>query len=71
MTGYVSQALRTAAKEVAVRFYAPGTDPYFEELVKNADRASYFDEESRAETKVLAKARPGAQRNQTTLEAFT
>lgn len=58
MTGYASQALRKAAKEAAVRFYAPGT-------------GHYFDEESRAETRVVAKARPRAQRSQTTLEAFT
>jgi hypothetical protein len=65
MTEYVSLALREAAKEAAVLLYAPGTDPYFEELVKNADRVFYFDEGPKAEARVVAKT------NQTTLEAFT
>jgi hypothetical protein len=38
MTEYVSLALREAAKEAAVLLYAPGADPYLNELVKNADR---------------------------------
>lgn len=71
MTEYVSLALREVAKEAAVLLYAPGADPYFEELVKNADRVFYFDEGPRAETRVVAKANPRAQRSQTTLEAFT
>ena len=54
MTEYVSLALRDAAKETAVLLYAPGADPYFEELVKNADRAFYFDEGPRAEARVTA-----------------
>jgi hypothetical protein len=71
MTEYVSLALREAAKDSAVLLYAPGADPYFEELVKNADRVFYFDEGPRAETRVVAKANARAQRSQTTLEAFT
>ncbi len=71
MTEYVSLALREASKEAAVLLYSPGADPYFEELVKNADRVFYFDEGPRAEAKVTAKANPRAQRSQTTLEAFT
>lgn len=47
MTGYASQALRKAAKEVTVRFYAPGADLFLEELVKNADRVFYLDEGTR------------------------
>jgi hypothetical protein len=65
MTEYVSLALREAAKEAVVLLYAPGADPYFKELVKDADRVFYFDEGPRNEVRVLAKA------NQTTLEAFT
>ncbi len=38
MTEYVSMALRETANDAAVLVYAPGADPYFEELVKNADR---------------------------------
>ncbi len=71
MTEYVSLALREAAKEAAVLLYAPGADPYFEELVKNADRVFYFDEGPRAESRIATKASPRAQRSQTTLEAFT
>jgi hypothetical protein len=71
MTEYVYQAPREAAKEAAVLLYAPGDDPYFEELVKNADFMLYFDEGPRAEARVAVKASPRAQRSQTTLEAFT
>ena len=51
--------------------YAPGSDPYFEELVKNVDRVFYFDEGPRAEARVTARGNPRAQRSQTTLDAFT
>ncbi len=68
MTEYISLALREASKEAAVLLYAPVADPYFEELVKNADRVFYFDEGPRDEARVVAKAN---QRSQTTLEAFT
>jgi hypothetical protein len=55
MTEYVFLALRETAKESAVLLYAPGADPYFEELVKNADRVFYFDEGPRDEARVVAK----------------
>ncbi len=71
MTEYVSQAMRVASNEAAVLLYAPGADPYLEELVKNADRVFYFDEGPRAEARVVAKANPRAQKSQTTLEAFS
>lgn len=71
MTEYVSLALMEASKEAAVLLYAPGADPYFEELVKNADRVFCFDEGPRAEARVVAKANPRAHRSQKTLEAFT
>jgi DNA polymerase I len=58
MAEYVSQAMREASNEAAVLLYAPGADPYFEELVKNADRVFYFDEGPRAEARVVAKAIP-------------
>jgi hypothetical protein len=63
--------MREAAKESTVLLYAPGADPYLEELVKNADRVFYFDEGPRDETRITDKAMPRAQRTQTTLEAFT
>ena len=34
MTEYVSQAMRETANDAAVLLYAPGADPYLEELVK-------------------------------------
>jgi hypothetical protein len=71
MTEYVSLALREAAKDAAVLLYAPGADTYFEELVKSADRAFYFEEGPRAETRVVARANPRAKGSQTTLEAFS
>lgn len=71
MTEYVSQAMRETAKEAAVLLYAPGADPYLEELIKNADRAFYFDEGPRAEARVVAKAIPRTRESQTTLEAFS
>ena len=71
MTEYVSQAMRAASKDAAVLLYALGADPYFEELVKNADRVFYFDEGPRAEARVVAKAIPKTQKSQMTLEAFS
>lgn len=71
ITEYVSLTQGKAAKEASVLLYSPGTDPYFEEQVKNADRVFSFAEGSRAETRVMAKASPRAQRSQITLEAFT
>lgn len=52
---YVSQAMREASEEVAVLLYEPGADPYFEELVNNADRLFYFDGRSRAEARAAGK----------------
>jgi hypothetical protein len=71
MTEYVSQVMREASKEASVLLYAAGDDPYFEELVRNADRVFYFDEGPRAETKIVAKSIPRTQKSQTTLEAFS
>ena len=71
MAEYVSQAMREASNEAAVLLYAPGADPYFEELVKNADRVFYFDEGPRAEARVVAKTIPRTQKSQMTLEAFS
>jgi len=71
MTEYVSQAMREASNDATVLLYAPGADPYFEELVKNADRVFYFDEGPRAEARVVAKAIPKTQKSQMTLEAFS
>ncbi len=68
MTEYVSMALRETAKDAAVLLYAPGSDPYFEELIKNADRVFYFGEGPRAGARVVARGNP---RTQTTLEAFS
>lgn len=56
MTEYVSQAMRVASNEAAVLLYAPGADPYIEELVKNAEGVFYFDEGPRAEARIVAKS---------------
>jgi hypothetical protein len=71
MAEVVSQAMREASKDAAVLLYSPGADPYFEELVSNADRVFYFDEGPRAEKRIIAKTNPRTQKSQTTLEAFS
>jgi DNA polymerase I len=71
MTEYVSHALSDAAKEAAVLLYAPGIDPFFEDLVENADRMFYFEEGPRETPRLAAKAHPRARENQRTLEAYS
>ncbi|MFB3765391.1 MAG: hypothetical protein ACE14P_09110 [Methanotrichaceae archaeon] len=63
--------MRVASNEAAVLLYASGADPYFEELVKNADRVFHFDGGPMAEARVVAKAIPRTQKNQMMLEAFS
>jgi hypothetical protein len=38
MVEYVSFSMSDAAKESAVLLYSPGSDPFLEDLAKNADR---------------------------------
>ena len=71
MTEYVSHALSDAAKEAAVLLYAPGIDPFFEDLVQNADRVFYFEEAPRETPRLVAKAHPRTRENQRTLEAYS
>ena len=71
MTEYVSHALCDAAKEAAVLLYAPGIDPFFEDLVQNADRVFYFEEGPREIPRLAAKAHPRTRENQRTLEAYS
>jgi len=71
MTEYVSHALSDAAKEAAVLLYASGIDPYFEDLVQNADRVFYFEEGPREKPRLVAKAHPRARESQITLEAYS
>jgi hypothetical protein len=71
MTEYVSHALCDAAKEAAVLLYAQGIDPFFEDLVQNADRVFYFEEGPRETPRLAAKAHPRARENQRTLEAYS
>jgi hypothetical protein len=71
MIEYVSQALSDAGKEAAVLLYSPGSDPFLEELSKNADRVFYFDEGPRASPRLVTKAFPKAEKSQTTLEVFS
>ena len=61
MNEYVSGALHQAAQEATVLLFASGVDPYFEELVQNADRILYFDEGPRAEARMVAKTHPRTQ----------
>ncbi len=71
MTEYVSKVMRETANEAVVLLYAQGADPYFEELVKNADRVFYFDQGPRDEARIVAKAIPKTQKSQITLGAFS
>ena len=71
MVDYVSHSLRDASKDAAVLLYSPTVDPFLEDLMKNADRVFYFEEGPRAAPRMVAKALPKAQRDQTTLEAFS
>jgi hypothetical protein len=71
MVEYVSHALSDAGKEAAVLLYSPSTDPFLEDLSRNADRVWYFDEGPKVSPRLVAKSFPKAQRNQTTLEVFT
>jgi hypothetical protein len=71
MADYVSRALSDAAKEAAVLLYSPSSDPFVEDLARNADRVWYFDEGSRASPRLVTKAFPKAEKSQTTLEAFS
>jgi hypothetical protein len=71
MVEYVSRALSDAAKEAAVLLYSNGSDPFPENLSRNAERVWYFDEGPRASPRLVAKAFPKAEKSQTTLEAFT
>ncbi len=64
MVEYISHALGDAAKEAAVLLYSPETDPFLQDLMRDADRAFFFEE------RMVSKAHPKTQRSQTTLEAF-
>jgi len=51
-----------AAKEAAVLLYSPGTDPFLEDLTRNADLVFCFDKGPRAAPKLISKAYPGLRR---------
>lgn len=69
MAWYLSKAMREAANDASVLLYAPGIDPFFEDLVKDADRVFYFTEAQRDAPKLQTKAF-SRMKNQTTLGAF-
>jgi hypothetical protein len=71
MTEYVSHVLSDAAKEAAVLLYAQGIDPFFEDLVQNADRVFCFEESPREIPRLAAKAHPRTRENQRTLDAYS
>jgi len=51
--------------------FSPGTDPFPEDLTRNADRVFYFDGEPIAKIKLISKGFPRKQKSQATLEAFS
>jgi len=71
MTEYVSHALSDAAKQAAVLLYAQGINPFFENLMQNADSVFCFEESPREIPRQMAKAHPRARENQRTLEAHS
>jgi hypothetical protein len=71
MVEYISHAEGDASKDAAVLLYSPAVDPFLEDLMKDADRVLYFDEGPRVTPRMIAKALPKTQRDQTTLEAFS
>jgi hypothetical protein len=71
MVEYISHALGDASKDAAVLLYSPAVDPFMGDLMKNADRVFYFEEGARAAPRMVAKALPKTQKDQTTLEAFS
>ncbi len=70
MIDYVSHALSDAAKEAAVLLYSPWSDPFLEELIKNADRTWCFDEGPRDAQRHITRSHSKAKKSQVTLEAF-
>ncbi len=72
MVEYVSQAMRTAARESTVLLYAPASDPFLEMMTNYADRVFYFGRGPGAAPRPSAKSCRKAQdkESQTTLEAF-
>jgi hypothetical protein len=71
MVDYVSRALSDAAKEAAVLLYSRSSDPFMEDLARNADRVWYFDEGPRTSPRLMEKSFPKAEKSQTTLEVFS
>jgi hypothetical protein len=67
----VSRAIEEAAKEAAVLLYSPEADPFFEDLVKNADRAFYLEQGPRSPLRMVSRVHPRTQRSQRTLQAFS
>ena len=71
MVEYVSHALSDAGKDASVLLYSPGSDPFLDELSRNADHVFYLDEGPRASPRLVTKAFPKAEKSQTTLEVFS
>ena len=44
----VSRAIAESAKKATVLLYSPEADPFFEDLVKNADKVFYFEQGPRS-----------------------
>jgi hypothetical protein len=43
MVEYISKAIRQASQEATVLLYAPGVDPFLEDLAKGADQVFRFE----------------------------
>jgi len=69
MAWYLSKAMRETAHDASVLLYAPGVDPFFEDLVQGADRVFYFQEGPREAPRLQAKMY-SKMKNQTTLGSF-
>ena len=69
MVEYIAKAMKEAANGSIVLLYSPASDPFLEEIMKNADRIFCFSEGPRASARPSAKNCRKAQA-QATLEAF-
>jgi len=66
-----THALGDVSKDAAVLLYSPALDSFLEDLMRNSDRAFYFDKGPRAAPRMAAKTLPKTKRDQTTREVFS
>lgn len=68
LSEFFAGAKKFEPRKTAVLLYAPRDNSYFEERIKIAEPARYFDEGPLPETVIAAKADQRAKRSQTTLK---